>query len=86
MPDITALELQARTLAPAVSPRLVDHVLKFFSGALFSLALISGGTVVVIAALTVGVVGAPVIVVALAALALRRRRAPRDGALVTTTA
>lgn len=84
MPEITALELQARALSPTVSSRLVDHVLKFFSGALFSLALIAGGASLVVLALTVGVVGAPVILVVFAALALRRRRASGAGALVTT--
>ena len=81
MPDITAIELEARELSPTLPTRLVDHVFKFFTGALFSAALIAGGTVLVTVALTVGVVGSPVIVAAIVALALRRRRAVRAGAL-----
>ncbi len=81
MPDITAIELQAREISPALPNRLVDHVLKFFTGALFSAALVAGGTVLVTLALTLGVVGSPVIVVAVVALAVRRRRAERAGFL-----
>lgn len=84
MPDPTALELQATEITPAVSPRLVDHALNFFSRALFTVALAFGGMVLATVALMAGVVGAPVIVVVLAALALRRR-APASGALATTT-
>lgn len=83
MPD-SALELEARTLSPTVSPRLVDHALNVFSRAVFSLALAFGGILVATAVLMAGVIGAPVIVVALAALALRRRHAPRAGAYATT--
>ncbi len=81
MPDYTAIELEARDLSPSLSTRLVDHALKFFSGALFSAALIAGGAVLVTIALTVGVVGSPVIVVAIVALAVRRRRAVRASEL-----
>ncbi len=81
MPDMTAMELEAREISPTLSTRLVDHALKFFSGALFSAALIAGGAVLVTIALTVGVVGSPVIFVALVALALRRRRAVRASEL-----
>ena len=73
MPDFTAMELEARPLSPAVSSRLIDHVLKFFSGALFTAALVAGGAIVVLVALTVGVVGSPVIAAALGFWALRRR-------------
>lgn len=83
MPDLTAMELQARTLSPAVSPRLVDHVLNFFSRALFTLALGFGGLILATVALMAGVVGSPVIAFVLAALALRRRHAPRAGAFAT---
>lgn len=83
MPDLTTMELQARALSPAVSPRLVDHVLNFFSRALFTVALAFGGLVVATVALMAGVVGSPVIVVVVAALALRRRHAPRAGAFAT---
>jgi hypothetical protein len=84
MPDLSALELQARDVSPIVSTRSIDRALMLFSGALFTLALTAGGAVVTLVALTVGVVGAPVIVVVLATLALRRRPAPAAGALVTT--
>ena len=75
MPDYTTIELEARQLSPAIPSRLVDHVLKFFSGALFSAALVAGGAVVVLVALTVGVIGSPVIALALGWWALRRREA-----------
>ena len=81
MPDITAIELEAREISPTLSSRVVDHVLKFCTGALFSAALIAGGAVLVTIALTVGVVGSPVIVVAIVALAVRRRRAVRASVL-----
>jgi hypothetical protein len=81
MPDITAIELEAREISPTLSTRLVDHALKFFTGALFSAALIAGGAVLVTIALTVGVVGSPVLVVAIAALVLRRRRVVRASEL-----
>lgn len=84
MPDYTALELQARELSPAVSPRLIDHVLNVFSRAVFSLAIAFGGLVLVTVALMAGVVGSPVIAFVLAALALRRRHALRVGAYATT--
>ncbi len=84
MPDLTAIELQARELSPAVSPRAVDHALNYFSRAVFTLALGFVGLFVVTALLMAGVVGSPVIVVVLAALALRRRPAPRAGAFATT--
>jgi hypothetical protein len=84
MPDPTALELQARELSPAVSPRLVDHWLNVFSRAVFSLVLAFGGLLVATVALMAGVVGSPVIALVLAALVLRRRHAPRAGAFATT--
>lgn len=84
MPDYTALELQARELSPAVSQRLVDHLLNVFSRAVFSLVLTLGGLALVTVALLAGVVGSPVIAFVLAALALRRRHAPRAGAFATT--
>jgi hypothetical protein len=73
MPEFSAMELESREISPVVSTRLVDHALKFFSGALFTAALVAGGAVVVLVALTVGVVGAPVIAAALGWWALRRR-------------
>lgn len=84
MSDLTALDLQARELSPAVSPRLVDHVLNFFSRSLFSLALTFIGFVATTIILLAGVVGSPIIAVVLAGLALRRRHAPRAGAFATT--
>jgi hypothetical protein len=84
MPDFTAIELQARELSPAVSPRLVDHALNVFSRAVFSLVLTFGGFVLATLFLLAGVVGAPVIAFVLAALAFRRRHAPRAAAFATT--
>ncbi len=84
MPEYTAMELQARELSPAVSSRAVDHWLNVFSRAVFSLVLAFAGLVVVTAFLMAGVVGSPVIAFVLAALALRRRHAPRAGAFATT--
>jgi hypothetical protein len=75
MPDLTAMELEARDLSSTLPNRLIDHVLKYFSRALFTVALVAAGATLVIVALTVGVVGAPVIFVAIVALAFKRRRA-----------
>ena len=81
MPDITAIELEAREISPTLPTRLIDHAIKFVTGALFSAALVAGGAVLVPVALTVGVVGSPVIFVALVALAVRRRRVVRASVL-----
>lgn len=83
MSDFTAIELQARELSPAVSPRLVDHALNVFSRAVFSLVLTFGGFVLATVFLLAGVIGAPVIAFVLAAVALRRRHALR-AAFATT--
>jgi hypothetical protein len=85
MPDITAIELEAREISPSLPTRLIDHALKFVTGALFSAALVAGGAVLVTVALTVGVVGSPVIFVALVAYAVRRRRVVRASVLAGLT-
>jgi len=77
MPELSAIEMQARELTTTGSSRAVDHALKFFSGALFTATLIAGGAVLVTVALTVGVVVAPIIALALGFWALQRREAPR---------
>lgn len=84
MPDLTALDLQARELAPAVPTRAVDHALNVFSRAVFSLVLAFAGFVVATVLLLAGVVGAPIIASVLAAVALRRRGASRAGVYATT--
>lgn len=84
MPDLNAMELQARELAPAVSPRLIDHWLNVFSRAVFGLVLAFGGLVLATVLLMAGVVGSPIIAFVLAAHAMRRRHAPRVGAFATT--
>lgn len=84
MPDFTAMELQAREVSPAVSPRLVDHWLNVFSRAVFGVVLAFAGVVFATVFLMAGVVGSPIIAFVLAALALRRRHAPRAGAFATT--
>jgi hypothetical protein len=80
MPELSAIEMQDRELTTAGSSRAVDHALKFFSGALFTAALVAAGAVLVTVALTVGVVVAPVIALALGFWALQRREAPRAAA------
>jgi hypothetical protein len=75
MPEFSAMELEAREVSPVISTRLIDHVLRFLTGALFSAALVAGGAVLVLVALTVGVVGSPVIAMALGWWVLRRREA-----------
>ncbi len=84
MPEYTAMELEARELSPTVSPRLIDHWLNVFSRAVFSLVLAFGGLVLATVLLMAGVVGSPIIAFVLAALAFRRRHAPRAGAFATT--
>jgi hypothetical protein len=75
MPDTTATKLAARRILPTPRPRLAGHALELACGALFSAALAAGGTVLVTLALTAGVVGSPLVVLAAAAIALRRRAA-----------
>ena len=85
MPDLSAFEIEARReLTTAGSSRAVDHALKFFSGALFTATLVAGGAVLVTIALTVGVVLAPVLALALGLWALGRREAPRAAARVVS--
>lgn len=78
MPDMTAMELEARDIAPALETR-VDSILDSVSGGLFSAALAAGGLVLVPIALMAGVVGSPVIVAAIAMVGARRRRARLAG-------
>ncbi len=73
MAELSAIELQARDLPRTASTSTVDHVLKLFTGALFTASLVAGGAVVVLVALTLGVIGAPVIAAALGVWAYRRR-------------
>jgi hypothetical protein len=73
MADISAIQLEARALPRSTT---VDQVLKLFTGALFTAALVAGGAVLALVALTLGVIGAPVIVIALGVWILRRRQAP----------
>jgi hypothetical protein len=90
MPDFTALELpEASIPAPLTTPTttsLADDLRAFVTGALLTAAVAAAGTVVVILALTVGVVGAPVLALAFLYLVVRRRRAERIGATVLDTA
>jgi hypothetical protein len=79
MPDMTAMELEA-DLSTTLPTRL-DHALLFFSRALFTVALVAGGAALVTIALTVGVVGAPVIVAAIVVTAVSRLRARGAGSL-----
>jgi hypothetical protein len=72
MANISAIQLEARALPRSST---VDHVLKLFSGALFTAAVVAGGAVLALVALTVGVIGAPVIAIALGVWVLRRRDA-----------
>ncbi len=74
MADISAIPLQASTAA--VSTSSVEHVLKLFTGALFTAAVVAGGALLALVALTLGVVGAPVIAAALGVWALRHREVP----------
>ena len=67
---------ETREATRTVSTSTVDHVLKLFTGALFTATLIAGGAVLALVALTLGVVGAPIIAAALGVWAFRRRGAP----------
>jgi hypothetical protein len=83
MPDLTAMDLPETALPvplTTTSTSLVDDVRAFVVGALFTAAVAAAGTVVVIVALTVGVVAAPVLALAFLYLVVRRRRAERLGA------
>ena len=84
MEEFSALELEAQ-VTPVVPTTFADHALKFMTGALFTAALIAGGGVVVIVALTIGVVAAPLLAVALGIWAYRHRAvAPAPAALRLT--
>ncbi len=74
MADISAIPLQASTAA--VSTSSVEHVLKLFTGALFTAAVVAGGALLALVALTLGVVGAPVIAAALGVWVIRHREVP----------
>jgi hypothetical protein len=80
MPDFTAIDLPEASVPAPLTTSLVDDVRAFVTGALFTVALAAVGTVVVILALTVGVVAAPVLALAIVLLVARRRRAARLGA------
>jgi hypothetical protein len=73
MAELSAIQLETSS---TVSTRTVDHVLKLFTGALFTASLVAAGAVLVLVALTLGVIGAPVIALALGVWAVRRREAP----------
>jgi hypothetical protein len=75
MASTSVIRMEARNPS-AVSPSVADHVLKFISGALFTAALVACGAALVIVALTLGVVGAPVIAIGLGVWAIRRRERP----------
>jgi hypothetical protein len=66
MPDLTAMELEERDLTAALPASQPAGVRAFVAGALFSTALAVLGTVLVPVALTVVVVGAPVVAAVIA--------------------
>ncbi len=71
MPDLTAMELEARELTAALPTSQLDEVRRFFTGALFTAVLAAVGTVLVTVALTVVVVGAPVVAALVAYVVVR---------------
>jgi hypothetical protein len=77
MPDLTAMEFEARDITPALPTSLIDEARAFVSGALFTGVMAVVGTVLVTAALMVAVVGSPLIVVAIAYAMVRRHRQER---------
>ncbi len=74
MPDINAIELQ-REVPASLASSFYDEVRTFFTGALLTAAIAVIGTVVATLALTVGMVGSPIIAAAIAYAVVRRRRA-----------
>lgn len=66
MPDLTAMELEARDLTAALPASQLARLRAFVAGALLSTLLAVLGTVLVAVALTVVVVGAPVVAAVIA--------------------
>ena len=66
MPDLTAMELEARDLTAALPTSQLAGVRAFVAGVLISAVLAVLGTVLVAVALTVVVVGAPVVAAVIA--------------------
>lgn len=77
MPDFTAIEIEAEEIASPLTTGFLDDVRTLVTGALFSAAVAVVGTVLFTLALTIAVVGSPLIVAAVAYAVLRHRRAAR---------
>lgn len=75
MGDITAVPYEARTVSAPLASSWASDAKAFVRGTFFIAAITIVGTVAVVAALMVGVVGAPVVAAALVYVVLRHRRA-----------
>lgn len=67
--------------APARASSGLAEARNFVSGILFTAAMAAAGTVVLTVALVIGVVGSPIIAVAVAYTIVRHRRVARERAL-----
>ena len=77
MSDTTAVPLEAETVPAQITTTSAADVASLVKGLLSTLALVFGGMLLVVVALMVGVVGAPLVVAAIAYAVIRQRRAAR---------
>ncbi len=81
MPDFTAVEIEAEEIATPLSTSFFDDVRTLVTGALFTAAVAVAGTILFTVALTIAVVGSPLVAAAVAVVVLRHRRAERTRSL-----
>jgi len=81
MPDFTAVEIEADEIDSPLTTTFLDDVRTLVTGALFSAAGAVVGTILFTLALTVAVVGSPLVAAAVAVVVLRHRRAERTRSL-----
>ena len=77
MSDSTAVPLQAQELSAELAASWAHRARAFLGGLVFTAAVAFVGLAAVTVALVVGVVGAPVIMAAVAFVVVRHRRAQR---------
>lgn len=80
MSDFTTVPLEARALPARRASTRIGEARIFLGGLLFTAFVTLAGTLLVAAALVIGVVGSPLIAAVVAYVALRQRRAARERA------
>lgn len=77
MSDTTAVPLEAQAVPAQITTTSAADVASLVKGLVSTLALVFGGMLLVVVALMIGVVGAPILVAAIAYAVIRQRRAAR---------